>query len=119
MYDIGHRIKELRIKRGYTQDDLGRRINKSKSAISSYENDMQIPPLEVIADIASILNVSIDYLVGFEKDETISLKFLTDMQKDIINSLYNEFSNPTSHSSTLSSQQIQILQKIILQFHHS
>lgn len=119
MYDVGHRIRELRLKRGYTQDELGKRINKSKSAISSYENDMQIPPLEVIADIASVLNVSIDYLVGFEKDEIISLKFLSDPQKDIINLLFYEFTNPTNSSSILSPQQIQIIQKIVLQFHQN
>lgn len=117
MYDVGHRIKELRVKRGYTQEALGKRINKSKSAVSSYENDMQIPPLEVAADIASVLNVSVDYLVGFETDEFFSLKNLTDNQKEIINLLFSEFKNPTNSSLELSPQQITILQKIILLFH--
>lgn len=117
MYDVGHRIKELRIKRGYTQEELGKRIQKSKSAISSYENDMQIPPLEVIADIAIVLNVSIDYLVGFEKDEFLLLRSLTDEQKDIIDLLCCEFTHPTNIQLNLSSQQIRILQRIILQFH--
>lgn len=112
-------IKELRLKRGYTQDALAKKINKSKSAISSYENDIQVPPLEVIADIATVLNVSLDYLVGYEKEKYISLENLTDEQKEIIELLCSEFTRPTNINSSLSLQQIQILQKIILQFHHN
>ena len=56
---IGNRIKELRIKRGYTQQSLGEKINKSKATISSYEKDVQLPPLEVAIDIASALNRSL------------------------------------------------------------
>ena len=64
MYDLCSRIKDIRQKRGITQKDLALRVNKSISAISSYETNAQLPPLDVIEDIAVILNVSIDYLVG-------------------------------------------------------
>ena len=116
MYDVGHRIKELRIKRGYTQETLGKKINKSKSTICSYENDIQLPPLEVAADIASALNVSIDYLVGFNTDEICSLKNMTEKQKEIIILIYSEFMNPTNNTNELSSQQIRIIQRLISQF---
>ncbi len=35
----GSRIKEIRIKRGLTQQELGRRIGRSKSAVNNYENN--------------------------------------------------------------------------------
>lgn len=116
MYDIGNRIKELRIKRGYTQKSLGLKINKSKATISSYEKDLQLPPLEVAIDIASALNVSLDYLVGFDSEEYLSKKALTDQQRMLIDHLYNEFNNPTNTSNELSLEQISIIQKLILLF---
>lgn len=116
MYDIGNRIKELRIKRGYTQKSLALKISKSKATISSYEKDLQLPPLEVAIDIASALNVSLDYLVGFSNEEYLSMKALTDNQRIIIDLLYNEFVNPTNTAHELSHDQITIIQKLILLF---
>ena len=77
MYDLGYRIKEIRTQRGMAQNELAKRINKSKSAVCGYESEAQVPPLEVLVGIASVLNVSLDYLVGFEMEEPVSLTNLT------------------------------------------
>ena len=84
MYDLGLRIKEIRTQRGLTQSALARKISKSISAVSSYETNMQMPPLDVLLSIASALNVTLDQLVGFDADASISVKGLTKQQKQII-----------------------------------
>lgn len=116
MYDLGYRIKSIRTQRGMAQNELAKRINKSKSAVCGYESDAQVPPLEVLVSIASVLNVSLDYLVGFETEEPISLAKLTSHQKKIINLILEEFSNPTNSSPSLSQQQIRIIQKLMCLF---
>lgn len=116
MYDIGNRIKELRIKRGYTQQSLGEKINKSKATISSYEKDVQLPPLEVAIDIASALNVSLDYLVGFSLDGELSVKGLSQEQKEIIELICDDFLKTANDSNELTADQIRILQKLIVLF---
>lgn len=116
MYDLGYRIKELRTQRGITQSELAKRINKSKSAVSGYESNAQIPPSEVLVSIATVLNVSLDYLVGFEMEEPISLKNYTSQQKNASGLLLEEFSNPTNSSPKLSAQQIAIIQELIYLF---
>lgn len=78
MYDLGFRIKEIRTRRGLNQKELAQRINKSKSAVCGYETNAQVPPLEVLVSIASVLNVSLDYLVGFEETESFSTRSLSD-----------------------------------------
>ena len=113
MYDLGYRIKEIRTQRGMAQTELAKRINKSKSAVCGYESEAQVPPLEVLVSIASVLNVSLDYLVGFDIEEPISLANLTSQQKKIINLILEEFSKPTNSSSRLSQQQITIIQELI------
>lgn len=67
MYELGVRLKSLRIQRGLTRETLATRINKSKSVTANYESGRQMPPLEVLASIAFVLNISLDYLVGFER----------------------------------------------------
>lgn len=116
MYDLGYRIKEIRTQRGMAQNELAKRINKSKSAVCGYESEAQVPPLEVLVSIASILNVSLDYLVGFEMEEPISLANLTNQQKKIINLILEELSKPTNSSPRLSQQQITIIQELICLF---
>lgn len=116
MYDIGNRIKELRIKRGYTQQILATKINKSKATISSYEKDIQLPPLEVAIDIACALNVSLDYLVGLEQEEHLPLKGLTREQREIIELICNDFVKASNVTTELTVDQVRILQKLILAF---
>lgn len=116
MYDLGFRIKEIRTQRGMAQNELAKRINKSKSAVCGYENDAQVPPLDVLISIASVLNVSLDYLAGFEDNDSISLRNLTSQQKDVISLLLDEFTHPTNTSPRLSEQQVTIIQEIICLF---
>lgn len=116
MYDLGFRIKEIRTQRGMAQNELARRINKSKSAVCGYESEAQVPPLDVLVSIASVLNVSLDYLAGFEDNNAISLRNLTSQQKRIIHLLLDEFSYPTNTSPKLSQQQITVIQELICLF---
>lgn len=79
--DLGVRIQQLRMERNMSQSELGKALNRSKSVISAYENDLRIPPLEVLTEIALIFNVSLDYLVGIDKLEMVSVEGLNDNPK--------------------------------------
>lgn len=116
MYDLGSKIKEIRQKRGVTQKELALRINKSISTISSYETNAQLPPLDVISDIALTLNVSLDYLIGTDKFNTISAKSLTMEQAELLDLLLHEFHCDNAYKGALSAEQIILLQKLIQYF---
>lgn len=116
MYDFGQRLKSIRKLRGLTQKMLAERINKSVSAISGYELDAQIPPIDVLESMAVVLNVSLDYLVGIENADAYSARNLNDQQKEILDLLYEEFSSPNNTSSELTPQQIRIIQKLLSLF---
>lgn len=116
MYDLGYRIKEIRKKRGLSQRELARRINKSYSAVCGYESNAQLPPLDVAISIASVLNVSLDYLVGSSDSNVCSFRSITKQQGEILEGLLKEFSSPTSNGDVLSIEQVTIIQKIIAYF---
>lgn len=116
MYDIGNRIKELRNKRGYTQKALALKINKSKATVSSYENDLQLPPLEVAIDIASVLNVSLDQLVGLCPEDRISTKGLSQEERELLEQIRTEFLKNSTVSKELTDNQVRIIQKLIALF---
>ena len=60
----GNRLKECRIKKGLTQDELGSLVGVGKSAICCYEKETRNPSLETILEFMTILGVSSDYLLG-------------------------------------------------------
>ena len=60
--DFAKRLKELRVSRGLTQDDLARELNLVKSSISMYENGKRKPSFEVLEAIADYFNVNMDTL---------------------------------------------------------
>ena len=116
MIDLGLRIKELREKVGWSQEDLGRKVNKSKSTISLYENGGLVPPGDTLIEMASLFNVSLDYLVGIDKNEMVSIDKLTEHQKAMINTLIVELQDATKSKSGLSPRQQDILCSLIKEF---
>ncbi|HHV27384.1 MAG TPA: helix-turn-helix transcriptional regulator [Tissierellia bacterium] len=67
---FGKRFKKLRNEMGLTQKELVKLFNKkyyynfNTSSISMYENEKQIPEIDVLNKWADFFNVSLDYLVG-------------------------------------------------------
>ncbi len=62
--NIGQKIKDLRIKRGWTQKDLAGRLETTQKVISDYENQYSNPPIERLPDIAHAFGISVDELLG-------------------------------------------------------
>lgn len=117
MYDFGELLRQLRTERGYTQAQLAKKLNKSKSIICKYESGQKLPSLETLIDISSLFNVSLDYLTNLDKRKTISINNLTDTQAAIIHTLINEFTNKKNYRQfELSGVQLNIINSILKEF---
>lgn len=57
-------IKNLRISRGITQEQLASMLKVSRSAIGMYETGSRQPDFETLEAFADIFNVDMDYLLG-------------------------------------------------------
>ncbi len=60
------RMKYLRDEKGWTQEELGRRLGVSKVSICWYEGGARIPSLENTIKMAAIFEVSLDFLLGID-----------------------------------------------------
>lgn len=65
---FGKRIVELRKKQGLTQAGLAKAIGISRSALSLYEIEKREPDIGTLRKLASLFNVSIDYILGNEHE---------------------------------------------------
>jgi len=63
------------LKRGFTQAQIAEKLNMTEANYSSYERGKSIPPSDKLNDIASILNVSVDYLLGRTNDPEPNFEF--------------------------------------------
>ena len=75
----GERIRYLREKNGFTQKEVANRLGVESAAISKYELDMREPNIEALKKLATLFNVSIDYLLGRTPDILVS-----EVDRDII-----------------------------------
>lgn len=62
------RIKELRIENGLTQKEFAEKIESTSKSVWTYENNVAVPPLDVLNRMADFFQCSIDYLTGRSDD---------------------------------------------------
>lgn len=58
------RLRKLRLEAELTQAELAKRLGLDHTTISSYERGVSTPNHELLAKIASVFGVSVDYLLG-------------------------------------------------------
>jgi len=61
---IGERVKQARINKNYTQEDLGNIIGVSKVSVCGYETGNRTPTMSMFLKLSEALDVSVDYLLG-------------------------------------------------------
>ena len=61
---FGKRLLEARKRKGISQEDLAQHLKTKGPVIGRYERDEMKPSIEVAANMAELLDVSLDYLVG-------------------------------------------------------
>ena len=77
---FGQRLAELRKLRGLTQVQLAQKLDSTQRAITYYENEADYPPVATIVELARILSVSTDELLGVKN--TKPSQDLVDISKD-------------------------------------
>ncbi|MCD4838134.1 helix-turn-helix domain-containing protein [Neobacillus sedimentimangrovi] len=85
------RLKELRIKKGLSQDALAEALEIPRTTISHYEKnkDDRLPRKDRLNKIADFFGVSVDYLIGraktpdLNKAEKAFLEDVENVEKDL------------------------------------
>jgi transcriptional regulator with XRE-family HTH domain len=72
---VGTRIKHFRKAQNLTIEDLARIINKSKSAVSKYENGQISIDIETLKDIADALKINVSQIIYYTPRENLELTY--------------------------------------------
>jgi transcriptional regulator with XRE-family HTH domain len=68
---LGKRITALRKEAGLTQEQLAKRLNITRSALSQYELGSRNPDYDLLLKIADFFEVTVDYLLGKPKSVSV------------------------------------------------
>ena len=68
---IGEKLKEEREKNKLSQKDVADRLHVARQSVSRWETDQSYPDLENLMALGQLYHVSIDELLGIEREEVI------------------------------------------------
>lgn len=68
--DLPSRLRDLRIKYGYSQKEVSEKIGVSPSIVSGYESGERTPSTQVLLSLAYLYGCSTDYLLGKQNDSS-------------------------------------------------
>lgn len=69
--DFAKKLNELRKSHGYSQEDLGEKINVTRQTISNWESGLSTPDMDSIIALAKLFDISTDELLVYEHEEPI------------------------------------------------
>lgn len=61
---MGDRLRQLRLERHLSQEEVARQVGITRSAYSHYEINNRHPVYETLIKLAAFFNVSLDYIIG-------------------------------------------------------
>ena len=70
MEKIGTIIRNHRIAKGLTQEELGVKVFVSKQAVSKWETGKTLPDIEMVRKLCDILEINKDEILGGSIEET-------------------------------------------------
>ena len=84
MNELGNKIAYKRKDLGMTQIEFAEKLNVTRQTVSRWEAGTVLPDIDKISDIASLLNVSCDYLLKDDvtKEETRSFRGISRLLQD-------------------------------------
>ena len=78
---VGKIIKQERIKRGWSQADLGRLLHISKTAVSRWESGEREPGPEIVSRVAAVMELGVDALVDPRQQNSVPAGNGTEVEK--------------------------------------
>ena len=87
---MNNRLKECRLKKGYTQQYVALTLGIKSPSVSNWESGKTFPTTENLAALSELYDVPLDYLMGKEDEKgTADTPALSQEQQEVLR-MYNE-----------------------------
>lgn len=72
MVTLGEKIKQIRITRGFTQQDIAEKMDLQRNTIAGWERGARVPSSDKLIEYAKIVGVTLDYFQDSAPDRTLN-----------------------------------------------
>jgi len=93
--NIGIIISNLRKEKNWSQIDLAQKLGASREIIGKYERNENLPSIEMVAKMAKVFDVTVDFLIGagenayYDKETVNRINDIQKMDTNTKNVLFN------------------------------
>ncbi len=88
IYDM---IKTLREEAGYSQAQLAKKLDVTRSSVNAWEMGLSTPTTHYVVELAKLFHISTDYLLGLKSEKHIVLDGYSKSEIELIYSLIKYF----------------------------
>jgi len=89
--DFGHRLKLARTHKRMKANQLIERLGITSSTYSNWENGVHMPNPLMVVQLARILDVTIDFLYGLERNKAVFTDNLNEEQIETLKSVAEQY----------------------------
>lgn len=90
--EIGNKIKQLRYKAGWTQEQLAERLHLSAQSVSKWENGVSMPDISLLPLLAEAFGVSIDELFDLTREQKMNrIQNRLEMEEELPADVFREY----------------------------
>lgn len=90
--DLGKKIKQLRLKAGFTQEQLAERMGVGAQSVSKWENSVSLPDITSLPLLAEVFGVSIDELFDLSVEQKLNrIENRMDVEEELPQDIFREY----------------------------
>ena len=117
--NIGNKIKQLRLKAGLTQEQLGACLGISAQSISKWETAVTMPDISLLPLLSSQLGVTIDELFDLTADQKLQrIERRLDIEEDFSDGVFHEYESFLKNRLDEPGDRTKILSLLAHLYHH-
>lgn len=95
---VSSKIKELREISGYSQAQLAKKLDVTRSSVNAWEMGLSTPTTQYVVALARLFHVSTDYILGITSDISVSLNGYSEDEINLVFTLLRHFDNQHEHA---------------------
>lgn len=88
---ISEKIRDLRESAGYSQAQLAKKLDVTRSSVNAWEMGLSTPTIQYVVALSKLFHVSADYLLGTESTLSIRLDGYSPEEREVLYSLIRYF----------------------------
>lgn len=89
---IDKKIRQMRLNAGLTQEQLAKKLGVSAQSVSKWENDISMPDITLLPDIAETFGISIDDLFDLTTEQKMNrIENRIEIEEELESNVFDDY----------------------------